>query len=179
MKVNVVKEGSKYGLIGGLLFLLINYGTWGLGSTATFVSVIGISSFIPYMIAILIITGFSLRKANNNVLTFQDALKFAFVAYIIISLTEAVGNYVLYNFLDHNLTAKVFEISKEKALKLMQKFGASDQQVDDAMKKMDADTKETTFKNVILGLGLALVWGFCKSMLVALIIRKEEKFAEE
>ncbi len=178
MKVNVVNEGLKYGIIGGLLFLLINFGAWGIGSTATFVSVISISSFIPYVIIILIVMGLKLRKAYDNLLTFKDALKFAFVAYLIIALTEAVGNYVLYNFLDHDLTAKVFEISREKALKMMQKFGASDQQVDDAMKKMDGEAKQTTFKTVFLGLGLAIVWNFVKSLLIALVIRKEEKFAD-
>jgi hypothetical protein len=131
------------------------------------------------MMILLIIIGFSLRKANNNVLSFQQALKFAFVAYITMSFMEAVGNYVLYNFIDHDLTAKVFEISKTKALKLLQQFGASDQQIEETMKKMDADTKQTTIKNVILGFGLALIWGFCKSLLISLVVRKEEKFAEE
>lgn len=178
MNAKLINEGLKYGLIGGLLFLLINFGAWGMGNTANFVTAISISSFIPYMIVMLIIVGLRLRKANNNVLTFQEALKFAFVAYIVVALTEAIGNYILYNFLDHELTAKVFEIGREKALKMMQKFGASDQQVEDAMKKMDADTKETTLKNVFLGLGGALIWNFCKSLLIALIIRKEEKFGE-
>ena len=178
MKVNVINEGVKYGIIGGLLFLLINFGAWGIGSTDTFVSVISISSFIPYLIIILIVAGLRLRKSNDNLLPFKDALKFVFVAYIIIALTEAVGNYVLYNFLDHELTAKVFEISKEKALKMMQKFGASDQQIDDSMKKMDSEARQTTFKTVFLGLGFAIIFNFVKSLLIALVIRKEEKFAD-
>ena len=178
MKVNVINEGLKYGLIGGLLFLLINYGAWGLSSTSSFVTTISISSFVPYVIIILIIAGLSLRKANGDILTFQDALKFAFVAYIIIALIEAFGNYVLFNFLDHDLTAKVFEISREKAIKMMDKFGTSDAQKEEALKKMDSESKQTTIKTVVLGLGLALVWNFCKSLLIALVIRKEEKFAD-
>ena len=119
-----------------------------------------------------------MRKANGDILTFQDALKFAFVAYIIIALIEAFGNYVLFNFLDHDLTAKVFEISREKAIKMMDKFGTSDAQKEEALKKMDSESKQTTIKTVVLGLGLALVWNFCKSLLIALVIRKEEKFAD-
>lgn len=178
MKQNVFNEGIKYGVIGGLIFLLINFGAWGIGSTAIFVSVIGISSFVPYVIVMLIIAGLSLRKRNNNVLTFKDALKFVFVAYIVIAITEAIGNYVLFNLLDSELTAKVFEISKEKALKMMEKFGATEEQIDDAMKKMDAEAKQTTFKTIFLGLGTSIVWNFVKSLLIALAIRKEEKFAE-
>jgi hypothetical protein len=47
MNAKLINEGLKYGLIGGLLFLLINYGAWGFGSTATFVSTIRISSCRP------------------------------------------------------------------------------------------------------------------------------------
>ena len=61
---------------------------------------------------------------------------------------------------------------------MMQKFGASEEQIDDAMKKMDAEAKQTTFKTVFLGLGTSIVWNFVKSLLIALVIRKEEKFAE-
>ncbi len=179
MNAKIINEGLKYGVVGGLIFLLINFGAWGLGTTATYVSAVSISSFIPYMIIILIIVGLRLRKGNSNLLSFQEALKFAFVAYITVAFIEAVGNYVLYNFIDHNLTAKVFEISKTKALKMLQTFGASDQQIDDTMKKLDADSEQTTMKNVVLGFGLALVWNFCKSLLIALVIRKEVKFSEE
>ena len=57
MKVNVVKEGIKYGIICGLLSLLIMYGSWAMG-LETFVSVQIFSKFIPYIIVILLIAGF-------------------------------------------------------------------------------------------------------------------------
>ena len=178
MKVNVVKEGVKYGLIGGLITLLLMYGAWGLTDTAGFVNISGIVTFVPYMIVILIITGINLRKSNNNVLTFKDALKFAFVAYVILAVTEAVGTYILYNWVDHDLTAKTFEIGKEKAIKMMSKFGASEQQIEETRIKMDKEGMDTGFKKVFLGLGIAIVWDFCKSLLIALVIRREEKFED-
>lgn len=178
MKVNVVNEGVKYGIIGGLIYLLTTFGAWGLCSTSGFVSATGIINFIPYMIVILIVTGLSLRKQNDNVLTYKDALKFVFVAYVVIAVTEAIGTYILYNLVDPQLTPKVAEIGKEKALKMMEKFGSSEQSMADAAKKIDADSKETGFKKIFLGMGFSLIWYFCKSLLLALVIRKEEKFAD-
>ncbi len=178
MKVNVVKEGAKYGLIAGLITLLVTYGAWGLTDTAGFVSITGILNFIPFVIIILIITGINLRKANGNVLTFKEALKFAFVAYVIVAVMEAVGTYVLYNWVDHELTAKSFEIGKEKAIKMMEKFGASEQQIEATKVKMDKEAMDTGFKKVFLGLGITIVWGFCKALLISLVIRREEKFED-
>ncbi len=178
MKVNVAKEGVKYGFIGGLITLLVTYAAWGLTDTNGFINITGILTFIPFVIIILIIAGLNLRKANGNTLSFKDALKFAFAAYVIVALMEAIGTYVLYNWVDHDLTARSFEIGKEKALKMMQKFGMSDQQVDEAMKKMDKEGPETGFKKIFLGTGIALIWDFCKSLLIALVIRREEKFED-
>ena len=178
MKVNVVKEGAKYGLIGGLITLLITYAAWGLTDTAGFVNITGIVNFIPFVIVILIITGINMRKANNNVLTFKDALKFAFVAYVVVAVMEALGTYVLYNWIDHDLTAKSFEIGKEKAIKMMEKFGASEQQIEETKIKMDKEGMDTGFKKTFLGLGMVLIWDFCKALLISLIIRREEKFED-
>lgn len=178
MKINASKEGVKYGLIGGLIYLVITYGAWVLTDTRGFVNITSIAGFIPYMIVILIVAGISLRKKNNNILTFKDALKFVFTAYVIIALIEALGNYILYNVLDHDLTARVFEIGKEKARKMMEMFGQSDEKTEEAMRKMDKDAKETSFKMVFLGLGYNLIWSFVKSLLISLIIRREEKFTD-
>jgi hypothetical protein len=178
MKVNVVNEGIKWGLIGGLIFLVITYGAWGLLDTNGFVSFTSIAGFIPYMIVILIVIGLQIRKRNEGVLPYKEALKFVFLAYTIIALTEAVGTYVLYNVLDHDLTAKVFEIGKEKARKMMEMFGQSEEKTEEAMSKMDKESKQTGLKVVFLGLGYNLIWYFVKSLLIALVIRKEEKFSD-
>ncbi len=178
MKINVAKEGVKYGIIGGLIILLVTYGSWGLCTVPTFLSVSTIFNFIPYMIVILIVAGLGLRKKNDNVLTFKDALKFAFLTYVIIALTEAVGTYILYNVLDHDLTAKAFEVGKEKMVKMLQKFGTSDEKIEEAVKKMDKDGANTDLKKIVLGTGYTLIWYFCKSLLIALVIRREQKFED-
>ena len=179
MKPNINQTAITYGVITGLIFLALTFGAWAMGSADTFVSVSGITTFIPYVILTLIFAGIKLRKQNNNLLTFAEALKFTFLAYVIYALIEAIGNYVLYAVVDPDLTAKVMEISISKTQKMMEAFGASEQQIEDAMSKAQEEPKFTSFKQVFLGLGIALIWNFVKSLLISLIIRREPKLEDQ
>lgn len=179
MKPNFNQSAIMYGVITGLIFLAITFGTWAMGSTESFVSITGITIFIPFVIVTLIIGGIKLRKSNGNVMTFQEALKFTFLAYVIYAVIEAVGNYVLYAIVDPDLTAKVMEITIQKTMKMMEAFGGSEQQIEEAMDKVKEEPKHTSFKQVFLGLGISLIFNFCKSLLISLIIRREEKFGDQ
>ena len=179
MKPNFNQTAITYGVITGLIFLALNFGAWAMAGTDTYVSVIGITTFIPYVIIILIIGGIKLRKQHENLMTFAEALKFTFLAYVIYALMEAIGNYVLYAIVDPDLTAKVLEISLQKTQKMMQAFGASEQQIEDAMSKAQKEPQHTSFKQIFLGLGITLIWNFVKSLLISLIIRREPKFEDQ
>ncbi len=179
MKPNFNQTAITYGVIAGLIFLAINFGAWALADTPTYVSALGITTFIPYVIVLLIVGGIRLRKQNENLMTFSEALKFTFLAYVIYALIEAIGNYVLYAIVDPDLTSKVLEITLQKTQKMMEAFGASAQQTEDAISKAQKEPQTTSFKQVIVGLGTSLIWNFIKSLLISVIIRREPKFDDQ
>lgn len=178
MKPNLNQTAITYGVITGLIYLALTFGAWAVGTTDNFVSITGITTFIPYVIVTLIIVGIKLRKSNDNLLSFQEALKFTFLAYVIYAIIEAIGNYVLYAMVDPDLTAKVMEITMKKTMKMMEAFGASEQQMEEAVGKVEAEPKHTSFKQIFLGLGITLIWNFAKSLLISLVIRREAKFED-
>lgn len=179
MKPNLVQQGITYGIITGLIFVVVSFGAWSVGDANSFVSITGIANFIPYVFVILIIAGIKLRQQSDNKLSFQEALKFTFCAYVVYALIEAISNYMLFAVIDKDLTARVMEISMQKALKMMEKFGATQQQIDDAIKKIQDEPKVTSFKQVFLGTGVSLIWDFVKSLLLSLIIRREPKMEDQ
>lgn len=75
MKPNFNQAAITYGVITGLIFLALNFGGWAMASTDTYVSLIGICTFVPYVIVTLIVAGIKLRKQNGNLMTFAEALK--------------------------------------------------------------------------------------------------------
>lgn len=178
MKVNVVNEGLKFGVICGLIAVLLMYGSWTMGLT-TFVTISFWTAFIPYMIGILLYGGFQIRKQNDNLLSFKEALKFSFLAYVIAALIIALATYVLYNIIDKELTQKSMQVALEKTRVMMEKFGASEEDIAKSLKRTEESSKDTGIGKIFLGTGLGLIWDFCKSLLMALIIRKEEKFEEQ
>src|SRR5688500_15004734 len=98
------------------------YGSWAMGID-TFINVTSIATFVPYIIITLIIAGFSLRKRNQNVLVFKDAMKFTFLTYVIVALITGIATYILYNIIDKDLTEKSFQIGLEKTRGMLEKFG--------------------------------------------------------
>ena len=59
MENNNIKQGVTYGIIGGLIFLVLSFGLWAVGSVENFVSVTGVTTFIPYLFIILLVVGFN------------------------------------------------------------------------------------------------------------------------
>jgi len=179
MENNNIKQGVTYGIIGGLIFLVLSFGLWALGSVENYVAVTGVTTFIPYLFVILLVVGFKLRKDNGGLYSFKEALQFTFVAYVVYALIEAVGNYVLFAIVDPEMTAKVIEITIAKTLQMMEKFGASEAQIEETIKKIQAEPKTTSFKQVFLGLGLTIVFGFIKALVLSIIVKKNEEVPEQ
>jgi hypothetical protein len=179
MENNNIKQGVTYGIVGGLIFLALLFGLWAVGSVENFVAVTGVTTLIPYLFIILLVVGFKLRKDNGGLYSFKEALQFTFVAYVVFALIEALGNYVLYALVDPDMTAKVMEISIAKTLQMMEKFGASEAQIEDTVKRMQAEPKITSFKQVFLGLGLAIVFNFVKALILSIIIKKNEEVPDQ
>jgi hypothetical protein len=178
MKVNIINEGLKYGSICGLIAVLLMYGSWAMGLNL-FVTIQFWTAFVPYMIAIIIVGGLQVKKQNEGLLPYSQALKFSFLAYVIAALFIAIATYILYNLIDKDLTQKSVQAGMEKIRSTMEKFGASEDDIAKAMRGAEEEgAKGTGIGKILLGTGLGLIWDFCKCLLISLIIRKEEKFAE-
>jgi len=173
-QVNFVKEGTKIGMINGGIALLLMYGSYFAGLD-TFVTVQFVSLFIPYMIIILIVYGLQLRKRNGGYLSFKEGLQFTFMSYVMATLLIAVGTYILYNFIDKDLTQKSFDLGMEKTRKFMENMGAKPEEIDKQIEGFGSSPQKTGPGNVILGVGTDLIWHFIKSLLITLIIRKERR----
>jgi hypothetical protein len=83
---------------------------------------------------------------------------------------------VLYNFIDATLTQQSAEIALAKSREFMEKMGASEEDIEKAMKNSAESMKETGFKQIILGTGIGLIWDFVKALLLSVALKKEAKF---
>jgi hypothetical protein len=173
--VNFVREGLKMGLINGAIALLIMYGGYFMGLD-TFVNVQFISRFVPYMMLILILYGFQLRKRQGGYLALKDGLQYAFMSYVISTLLIAAGTYILFNLVDKDLTVKVYDIAVEKTRRMMESLGQKSDEIEKEISKMGTrESQQTGIKTIFLGVGIDLITGFVMSLVISLIIRKEKR----
>jgi len=171
--VDIKREGIKVGIINGLIALTLMYGSYYMGMDV-FINQQYLNTFLPYMIIVLLITGFQLRKKNGGYLSFKQAMQFTFMSYVIAAILIAIGTYILFNLIDKDLTEKSFVLGLEKTRALMERMGASDEEIERTLERMENEKTETGFKTILLGTGLGLIWDFVKSLLISLIIRKEK-----
>lgn len=167
------KEGYKFGFIISLMGIAVLYGSWAMGLD-TFITVQLWGGFVPYMFGVLVLGGLQLRKANQGYISFKEALKFAFLAYVISCILMAVATYILYNYVDKGLSEQSFHAVLERTRLMMQQQGRTADEINNAITDAQKKKPVTDFKNVFLGLGLELILAFMKSLAVTLLIRKEK-----
>ena len=163
------------GIAFAVIYGAFTFATWGKGVQA-YVAGLPYATFAwgPATILILIATGFAYRKQNN--LAFVDALRFAFLAYVIYEVGYALVNVVIYNFIDKGFNHTMTLASLQKDLTDSMKRGLP---LDDINKSIADENAHPsgpfTAIQVLLGLGQGLIWSFMKAMFVALVIRKQPK----
>ncbi|MFY9464031.1 MAG: DUF4199 domain-containing protein [Sediminibacterium sp.] len=178
MKVNIINEGAKFGLICGLIAVLLMFGSWA-ASDATFASVQKYSNFIPYMFVIILYGTFNVRKQNNNYLSFAEGIKFCFLAFALSTLILGIGNYILFNLIDRGLSERIAVIAIEDIRNMMEKFGATEKDIEKSIASSGESLKDTGFKKIFLGVGFSLIIGFIEAAIISAIAKKEQKFEDQ
>jgi hypothetical protein len=74
----------------------------------------------------------------------------------------AIATYVLYNIIDETLTEKSAQIGLEKTRAMMEKFGASEEDIEKTMASSAESMKKTGLKGNLDGHRFRTYLGFCK-----------------
>ncbi len=131
----IKKNGVSFGIISGVISIL----------TTTMIYVIDIELFVSWWlgllsIAISIILGCVLmtktKKELNNIFSFKDAFTTYFLMSVIGILIAVIFNIILFNYIDLSLKETLKEILIKKVVSMTQKFGGSNTDLKEIVKKM-------------------------------------------
>lgn len=176
MNEAIKKNGIKFGVISGIVSIL---------STAT-IYAISIGAFANPVTGILLILfyiGFGAyavsqaKKEMNNTINFKEAFTVYFI-YSVIGIV--IGNlfmYVLFNFIDVEAKQQLMELSINKAVELMEKFGASAADIKKTVIDMKANDNYSLggiFKGAIMSTVMASIVG----LIVAAIMKSKTTYNE-
>lgn len=167
--------GIKWGLISGVVAVAISIALYFTDIPFLFSLKFGIILLITYAITGLL-AGLERKKANGGRIDFKGALQPVFTTFVIAALISTIFTYVLANFIDTTLPAKMKEAtikSYEGMAPMLRGIGTPS----DEFEKGLADIKAQDFSVTIAGSLLSYLRGlfsyFIVSVIIALAIRKK------
>lgn len=128
----------KYGLIGGLIYIILQMAAYLINSNILF-NWGGVTAFMILLIVIFAVCGYyainTKRKGLGGFIKFKQAFIEAFITVVVISILMNVFNYVLYAFIDPSLETQLREFVIETTASMME--SAPEEVYDEVVEKLE------------------------------------------
>jgi heme/copper-type cytochrome/quinol oxidase subunit 4 len=177
-QLTVVQHGIRMGLILGvasiiltLLFYLIDptlFAKWWLNLIVLFV-----------IIVVVVILGRNYRLSIGGFMSFGDAFKHGFIIFLLSGLLSGFFNILLFQVIDQDLKTVVGDAAIEQTEAMMEKFGAPDEQIEEALEKAEESMAESfSTSGQLKGQMWAILFYVILSLITGLIVRKQEDLSD-
>lgn len=174
---NFKSSSLKWGLIGGLVIILYSIVMYAIDSTLLVNMWAGFLG-LAVLIAVIVMGIREVKTGQEGFISLSEALFAGFLVYIIASFVHTVFQYALFNWIDPNLPVLLKEKTIEMTVEMMQKFGASEEDINKTLSeldgKLDVGSISTMFWNFLKG----SAFGFVICFIIALIMKKKRPIFE-
>jgi hypothetical protein len=168
----------KWGLIVGLAqctVSLISYLMgleWMVSFTFAFINII---VFIggPVYAAIV------LKKQQGGYIPFKNAFAIIMIVFAAAGFVLLGYNVLMYTVIDPAIPGQVKEAVAEKTFNMMERFGAPEEAIEEAMAEIEDTEMEYTPANLVKGYFTSWLWGAIIALIGAAIIKKNRPVFEE
>lgn len=170
------KNAINFGVISGIFGVLVT----------TLMYLIDLKLFVNMwigfgMIAIYITIGCVLlsksKKDNQGIMTFKEGFSTYFLSALIGILISTAFNIVLFNYIDTNARETVTEHLLDMQVGMMQKFGARQQDINEAIVKIK-ESSQFSVKGQLFGICQALVGTIIFGLILAAIFKSKSPSEE-
>lgn len=170
LKKEALKNGAIWGAVSLVLFLTVWYVQPSLMASSVY-------SFLNFAINIGLAIFFTLdmRKKAGGYWSFSEALWNIFVMFLVSTAILYVFTILFGKFIDTSYPVKMKELIMENTESMLKKFSMSDEQVSEAMDKVNESTEKQlnpSFFDAIKGFGLSAIFYFIGAVIFALIFKK-------
>lgn len=170
----------RYGLIGGMIMVAISLITYMFYATlfgsmwvqmAFGFLTMGIMIFIP-------VWGTVSYKHEMGSLSFIQAVTACMIIIFLTLLFSNVITYIIPNWLDKEYAQHLYDIVVANTTATMEKFGASDEDIEKAMERVTLEQFTPTILSTLKSFGISLGLGLILSLIVALFVKRPSKDGE-
>lgn len=183
-EMSIQKQGLRNGIVAGLISIIYTLVLYIIGGELMFNFWMSMVSYV-IMIGVMIFTVQSYRKAHGNYVGFRTAFGGSFTVGIFGMLLPLVFAYILYAYIDPELTMRLKDYTIKASEKMFMWMNMPDEQIDkqlDLIKEQDYSPSIKKYAQGYLGsLIFIALFAAIVSMVFWLISRKNEpapKFEE-
>ncbi|MCZ8023470.1 MAG: DUF4199 domain-containing protein [Cyclobacteriaceae bacterium] len=138
---SLFQHALKHAAILGVISIVLTLAAYAIDYTLLVSMSFAFLSFAVYL-GYGIYAGIQYRKENGGYLAFGKAFQHGFITFAISALISTVFGLLLYTVIDSELPAKLTEASMENAAAMMEKFGAPEDAIEEALAKQKEDTEK-------------------------------------
>lgn len=171
--VNRFDVPVKFGIVLGILSVLIQYVSYSILLPKSFMGYIGgmVAIFI-ITVALWVVTGVQQRKAMGGFISFKDAFQAIFVAIVISSLIATVWSVVYVKYINPDLADNF----KSSMLDMMETYKVPQEKLEETSSKMDVSKfRDISFGAQAMALAIRIIAKSVVGLIIAAIVKKEPK----
>ena len=168
----IKKNGIKFGVIAGIIGVLITAGIYIIDLKLFTAWWLGIISFLIYLILGIVLM-IQTKKAFQNNFSFKDAFTTYFIYAIVGIAISVVFNIILFNVIDPGAKETVKELSIEAAVDMMKKFNTPTAAIKEAVEKME-ETNQFDVLELIKGSAFSIIFSSILGLILAAIFKKDK-----
>jgi hypothetical protein len=167
----IKKNGIKFGVISGIISIVATVLMYAVDINLFANSWIGIGMVFFYLIFGFYVISIT-KKEMGGIINFKEAFTSFFIYSVIGIVIANVFNYILFNFIDPAAKEQILEITINKTVEFMQKFGTPK----DVMKETIISLKENdqySITNIIKGSAFSIVFSSIIGLIAAAIMKSK------
>lgn len=183
-EMSIQKQGLRNGVVAGLICIIYTLLLYILGGELMFNFWMSMASYV-IIIGVMVYTVQSYRKAHGNYVGFRTSFGGAFPVGIFGMLLPLVFAYILYAYIDPDLTMRLKEYTIKTSIDMLQWFNMPEEEIDkqlDIIKEQDYSPNLLSYaKGYVGSLIFVALFASIVSLVFWLISRKNEpapKFEE-
>jgi hypothetical protein len=175
MQSNLTQHFIRFGLIFGLIQVILSVLFYVAGidffaSNMFLISILMLALGIGITIASII----RFRKSNGGYMTFKEGFAVTFFTLAIAGLLTTAFGIVMYNVVDTEYPKLIAEKTMEKTTEMMQKFGASEEDIEKALERNSDMTERFTVGGQIQGYLYGLIAYAIYSVILGAIFKRSK-----
>ena len=161
----------KWGVVGGLVSVILTLLIYFI-SPSSLASFSLIFVFLLVSLFFLIWGGIDFRKANNDEISFVEALMATIIIALISSFIGTLFSYILMNYIDPQLPELIKQKVIENTVAMMEKFNTPDDKIDEAIENIKSQSFSGGISDYALKFANSMIMNTIFCLIVAAFIKR-------